>query len=59
MYKKTGKKERSIIPEDAIDEVNHIALINREDTAEEIRNFGFDSFCILDRSHRPRYGTWE
>ena len=59
MYKKTGKKECSINPEDAIDEVNHIALINREDTAEEIRNFGFDSFCILDRSHRPRYGTWE
>ena len=41
------------------DETIHIAVCFNEEMAEEIAEYEFDSFCILDDDHRPIYGTWD
>ena len=40
------------------DEVNHIAIVNSERLGEQLGAYGFDSYCTLDREHRPHYCTW-
>lgn len=43
---------------DAEDAINHIALVTSETVAAEVRNAGFDCYCILDRTHTPQYHTF-
>lgn len=41
------------------DLVNHIAIVPWESVGEEIENYGFDSYCILDKTtNKPQYYTW-
>ena len=41
------------------DDINHIAVVNSDVLGVEIGAYGiFDSYCILDKAHKPRYGTW-
>ena len=41
------------------DDINHIAVVNSDALGVEIGAYGiFDSYCILDKAHKPRYGTW-
>lgn len=40
------------------DEVNHIAIVPNEVVGKDIAPFGFDSFCVYDQDHVPRYSTW-
>lgn len=40
------------------DDVNHIAIVDNEALGQELGPYGFDSYCLLDLAHRPRYGTW-
>lgn len=41
------------------DEVFHIAVINHKEDNKEIAGFGFDAYCIYNRSYEPKYYEWE
>ena len=49
---------RMSIP-DVDDDVNHIALVYNREDGEALRPYGFDSFCYLDKNHRPIYEQWD
>lgn len=40
------------------DDVNHIAIVGTEAFGKTLEPYGFDSYCVLDRSYKPKYGTW-
>ncbi len=42
------------------DEINHIAIVDSEELGNKIGTLGFfDSYCILDKNHKPKYSTWD
>lgn len=40
------------------DDVNHIVIVDSEALGKSLDAYGFDSYCVLDRSYKPKYGTW-
>lgn len=39
--------------------INHIALVPDYKTGEQLKPYGFDSFCVLDADYKPVYYGWE
>ena len=42
-----------------IDDVIRIALVKSQKEAEKIKDFGFDSYCILNKDKRPVFCYWD
>lgn len=53
------RKRAMLIPEGVTDETVHIAVIPDKEMADEIKQLGFDNYCILDQNHTPHYYQWE
>lgn len=52
------RKLRGLRIEGVEDDINHIAIVDTETLGKSLGNYGFDSYCVLDRSYKPKYGTW-
>ena len=52
-------RRQAVIPHGEEDLIVHIALVPDKKMADEIKNFGFDCYCILGDENRPQYYQWE
>ncbi len=52
-------RRQAVIPYGVDDLIVHIAVVPDEEMAEQIKDFGFDNYCILDTDNKPQYFQWE
>lgn len=50
---------RFAIPENAVDTINHIAIVNSVQEGEALAQYKFDSYCIFDANMMPQYHQCE
>ena len=52
-------RRKAMLSEDAEDSIIHIALVADKEVANDIQNLEFDTYCILDKEHKPHYYDWK
>ena len=52
-------RRKAMLSEDAEDSIIHIALVADKEVADDIQNLEFDTYCILDKEHKPHYYDWK
>lgn len=49
------KRWREWLPEGESDRTHHIALVRNREAGKDLDKYGFSSFCVLDKEHKPNY----